>query len=227
MSSEVRKIPTTKGGRMAANMGNKMKLDKNTLKKLMKRITFKHKTAWIAVIALIIVSVVASIQSSLFVGTLIDDYIAPLLLQDSPIYDELFKAICQIAVVYIIGTISTYAYNRIMITISQGVLKEIRDEMFEKMQSLPIKYFDTKSHGDIMSCYVNDIDTLRQMIAQSIPQILSSAITVVGTFFSMLFLNPWLTLIVVAMVGLMLLLTGKIGGVAGKFFIAQQNDLAK
>ena len=114
-----------------------------------------------------------------------------------------------------------------MISISQGVLKEIRDEMFEKMQGLPIKYFDTKSHGDIMSCYVNDIDTLRQMIAQSIPQIVSSAITVVGVFFSMLFLNPWLTLIVVFMVALMLMLTGKIGGVAGKFFIAQQNDLGK
>lgn len=226
MSSEGRRMPPPKG-RMMAGMGGKVKLDKETFKKLMKRITLKHKAGWIAVLVLIIISVIASIQSSLFVGTLIDDYIAPLLLEDTPVFDGLFKAICQIAVIYVIGTVSTYAYNRVMITISQGVLKEIRDEMFEKMQGLPIKYFDTKSHGDIMSTYVNDIDTLRQMIAQSIPQIVSSVITVVGVFFSMLFLNAWLTLVVVLMVILMLFLTGKIGGVAGKFFIAQQNDLGK
>ena len=229
MSSEGRRIPPPKG-RMVSNAG--MKLDKNTLKKLMKRITNKHKAEWIAVIVLIVISVMASIQSSLFVGTLIDDYIAPLLtnkvsVSDTAAFSDLFKAICQIAVVYIIGTVATYAYNRVMISISQGVLKEIRDEMFEKMQELPIKYFDTKAHGDIMSCYVNDIDTLRQMIAQSIPQIVSSAITVVGVFFSMVFLNLTLTAIVVLMVFLMLFLTGKIGGLAGKFFIAQQNDLGK
>ncbi len=226
MSSEARKMPQQKG-RMMAGMAKGIKLDKTTFKKLMKRITSKHKIGWFAVIVLIIISVVASIQSSLFIGTLIDDYIAPLLLEDVPMFDGLFKAICQIAVIYVIGAISTYAYNRIMINISQGVLKEIRDEMFEKMQNLPIKYFDTKSHGDIMSCYVNDIDTLRQMIAQSIPQIVSSAITVVGVFFSMLFLNVSLTVIVLLMVFLMLTLTGKIGGVAGKFFIAQQNDLGR
>ena len=224
MSNEGRRMPPPKGRMM---MGAGMKLDKKTFAKLLKRITSKHKIGWVAVIVLIVVSVVASIQSSLFVGTLIDDYIAPLLLQDTPVYDGLFKAICQIAVIYIIGTVATYAYNRVMISISQGVLKEIRDEMFEKMQNLPIKYFDTKSHGDIMSCYVNDIDTLRQMIAQSIPQIVSSIITVVGVFFSMLFLNVTLTAIVILMVFLMLTLTGKIGGLAGKFFIAQQNDLGK
>lgn len=224
MSNEGRRMPPPKGRMM---MGSGMKLDKKTFAKLLKRITSKHKIAWIAVIILIVISVVASIQSSMFVGTLIDDYIAPLLLEDAPVYDGLFKAICQIAVIYVIGTVATYAYNRVMISISQGVLKEIRDEMFEKMQKLPIKYFDTKSHGDIMSCYVNDIDTLRQMIAQSIPQIVSSVITVVGVFFSMIFLNLTLTVIVVLMVFLMLTLTGKIGGIAGKFFIAQQNDLGK
>lgn len=227
MSNEGRKMPAGPRGNMAANMGRKAKLDKETLKKLMERITKKHKGTWIVVIVLIIISVAASIQSSLFIGTLIDDYIAPLLLEDVPIFDGLFKAICQIAVVYLIGAISTYAYNRVMINISQGVLKEVRDEMFEKMQNLPIKYFDTKAHGDIMSCYVNDIDTLRQMIAQSIPQIVSSIITVVGVFISMILLNPILTAIVVFMVFVMMLLTGKIGGVAGKFFIAQQNDLGK
>lgn len=227
MSSAGRGMPGSKGARMAANMKANVKLDKDTFRKLMKRITKKHKLGWIMVIILIIASVAASIQSSLFVGKLIDDHIAPLLLEDVPVFDNLFKAICQIAVVYVIGIISTYAYNRVMINISQSVLKEVRDEMFEKMQNLPIKYFDTKSHGDIMSCYVNDIDTLRQMIAQSIPQIVSSAITVVGTFISMIILNWILTVIVLAMVGLMLLLTGKIGGLAGKFFIAQQNDLGK
>lgn len=227
MSNEARRMPAGPRGRMTVGMGKNIKLDKETFKKLMKRITSKHKVGWIIVIALIIISVVASIQSSLFIGTLIDDYIAPLLLEDSPVFDGLFRAICQIAVIYLIGTISTYAYNRIMINISQGVLKEIRDEMFAKMQDLPIKYFDTKSHGDIMSCYVNDIDTLRQMISQSIPQIVSSVITVVGVFFSMLFLNLTLTATVILMVFLMLTITKRIGGVAGKFFIAQQNDLGK
>lgn len=226
MSNEGRRMPQGRG-RMAANMGRKVKLDKETFKKLLKRITNKHKVAWIVVIILILISVMATIQSSLFIGTLIDDYIAPLLLEDVPVYDELFKAICKIAVIYLIGTISTYAYNRVMINISQGVLKEIRDEMFEKMQNLPIRYFDTKSHGDIMSCYVNDIDTLRQMIAQSIPQILSSIVTVVGTFITMISLNLTLTATVVFMVCIMMFLTGKIGGIAGKFFIAQQNDLGK
>lgn len=227
MSRETRKMPTGPRGNMTAGMGRKLKLDKNTFKKLMKRITTKHKVGWIIVIALIIISVIATIQSSLFIGSLIDDYIAPLLLEDTPVYDGLWNAICRIAVVYIVGTISTYAYNRIMINISQGVLKEIRDEMFAKMQNLPIKYFDTNSHGDIMSCYVNDIDTLRQMISQSIPQIVSSVITVVGVFFSMLFLNWTLTAIVVFMVLIMLFITGRIGGVAGKYFIAQQNDLGE
>ena len=226
MSSEGRRMPQPKG-RMMPGMSKGVKLDKDTLKKLTKRITAKHKLGWGAVIVLIIVSVIASIQSSLFIGTLIDDYIAPLLLEDAPVFDNLFKAICQIAVIYVIGAVSTYAYNRIMINISQSVLKEIRNEMFEKMQNLPIKYFDTKSHGDIMSCYVNDIDTLRQMIAQSIPQIVSSIITIVGVFFSMLFLDISLTAIVILMVFLMLTLTGKIGGIAGKFFIAQQNDLGR
>ena len=226
MSSEGRRMPQGRG-RVAAHMGRKMKLDKETFKKLMKRITFKHKIAWIVVIVLIVVSVMATIQSSLFIGTLIDDYIAPLLLEDAPVFDELFKVICRIAIIYLIGTISTYAYNRVMISISQGVLKEIRDEMFEKMQNLPIRYFDTKSHGDIMSCYVNDIDTLRQMIAQSIPQILSSIITVVGTFVTMISLNLTLTATVVFMVCIMMFLTSRIGGIAGKFFIAQQNDLGK
>ena len=145
MNSEGKRMPPPKG-RMMAGMGGKVKIDKDTFKKLMNRITSKHKVGWVVVIILIIISVIASIQSSLFVGTLIDDYIAPLLLEDSPVFDGLFKAICQIAVIYVIGTVSTYAYNRIMINISQGVLKEIRNEMFEKMQNLPIKYFDTKSH---------------------------------------------------------------------------------
>lgn len=227
MSSETRRMPAGRGGRMAANLSRGVKLDKETFFKLMKRITSKHKVAWIAVIILIILSVGTTIVSSLFIGKLIDDYIAPLLLQDVPVYDGLLKAISVIAVVYLIGTIATYAYNRVMIHISQSVLKEVRDEMFEKMQNLPIKYFDTKSHGDIMSCYVNDIDTLRQMISDSIPQMVSSAITVVGVFFSMLFLSWQLTLIVLAMVCMMLLITSKIGGAAGKFFIEQQNDLGK
>lgn len=224
MSSEGRKMPAPRG-RMLAGAGRKIKLDKATFGKLMKRMIAKHKFGWFMVILTIVISVIATIQSSLFIGTLIDDYIEPLLLEANPVYDGLLQAISQVAVIYVIGTISTYAYNRIMINISQGVLKEIREEMFAKMQSLPISYFDTTSHGDIMSCYVNDIDTLRQMISQSIPQILSSVITVVGVFISMLRLNPWLTAIVVFLVFIMFLLTGKIGGVAGKYFIGQQNDL--
>lgn len=145
---------------------------------------------------------------------LIDDFIAPLLLEATPVFDGLLRFILLMAGICLIGVISGFTYNRIMVVISQGVLKKIRDEMFSHMQSLPIKYFDTHTHGDIMSHYTNDTDTLRQMISQSIPQMFSAVITIVSVFFAMLVTSVWLTLFVVAFVFLMLFVTRKSPGKA-------------
>ena len=146
---------------------------------------------------------------------------------ENPVFTNLLKVIMAMAVVYLVGTFANFAYNRKMIKISQGVLKKIRDEMFSKMQLLPIRYFDTHTHGDIMSHYTNDTDTLRQMISQSIPNIISSGITVVAVFVAMVYLNIYMTVLVIAVVVLMLFIVSKIGGNASGFFIKQQESIAK
>ena len=200
--------------------------------KLLKRVlgyVFKdYAVPYCFVFFFIIVSVLASVQGTMFTKNLIDDYITPFLLStDAPDFGPLAKAIGEVACFYAIGILSSYAYNRIMVNITQGVLRNIRNEMFEKMEKLPIKYFDTHPHGDIMSIYTNDTDTLRQMISQTIPQLVNSVITIVSILISMLILSPALTGVSMLMVVVMLLTTGKVAGLSGKFFKQQQENLGR
>ena len=195
-----------------------------TAKRLLSYV-FKYKGRLVVVLISILASALTGVASSLFLQTLIDDYIEPLLIEAVPNFAGLFKAIIFMAGIYIIGVVATLLYNRLMVTVAQGVLKDIRDEMFEHMQSLPIKYFDTHSHGDIMSRYTNDTDTLRQMISQSLPQMFSSLITIVSVFFAMLATNIWLTLLVVVFVSFMLFVTSKIAGKSAKYFVKQQQSI--
>ncbi len=204
-----------------------MKFNKNTLKRLIKFISEKYKKQLIFVIITIIISSVANVVGALFLKTLIDDYIEPLLLVENPVFTGLLQAIGVMGLIYMVGVISTYAYRRIMATVSQGVLKQIRDEMFSRMQNFPIKYFDTHTHGNIMSYYLNDTDTLSQMISQSLPQFISSAITIISVLVAMITINIPLTIFIIAFVFVMLQVTGKIAGKSGKFFASQQKTLGE
>lgn len=197
----------------------------NTIKRLMSYAALKYKVQFIIVLICIVASALVSVASSLFIQTLIDDYIVPLLLDNAPVFTGLLRAIITMGAIYLTGILATLFYSRIMAAISQGVLKAIRDEMFEHMQTLPIQYFDTHTHGDIMSHYTNDTDTLRQMISQSVPQMLSSLITIVMVFCSMLYLSIPLTFIVVIFMVVMLAVTKKIGGKSRSFFTKQQKSL--
>jgi len=184
-----------------------------------------YGVAYIAVILCIFVSVFASIQGTLFTRTLIDGYITPLLTQENPDFSGLLHAILRVACFYGLGIVAGLTQSIIMMYIAQGVMKRLRNTMFAHMQKLPIKYFDTHAHGDIMSLYTNDIDTLRQMVSQSIPQMVNSVITVVSVFTSMVLLNIPLTLLTLVMVGVMLFAAKKLTGLSGKNFIAQQKNL--
>ena len=199
--------------------------------KLFKRIMkYVFKYYWfhcIIVFIGIIVSALAGAQGTMFTKSLIDDYIIPLTKAADPDFSGLLTKILQVAAFYGAGILGTFLYSRLMIYVTQGTLQKLRVEMFTKMESLPIKYFDTHAHGDIMSIYTNDIDTLRQMISQSMPQILNSVITVVSVFFSMLYLNVPLTGLTLVMVFIVLIISKKIAGQSGKFFGAQQKDLGK
>ena len=199
-------------------------LDKKTLKRLLSYMK-PYRFQLILVFICIAISAFASVMSSLFLQRLIDDYIAPLLLEAAPVFTGLFFALCQMAVIYIIGAFATLFYNRIMAVVSQGTLKTIRDDMFAHMQTLPLKYFDTHTHGDVMSHYTNDTDTLRQMISQSIPQTISSLFSVVAVFFSMLSLSVWLTIFVVVFLLLMFKVIGKVTAKSGRYFVRQQQSL--
>ncbi len=179
----------------------------------------------IIVVICIFVGVFANIQGTLFTQTLIDEYIMPLLGTDNPDFSGLTQAIFRVACFYAVGVVSSYLYNRIMINVSQGTMRGIRTDMFNKMESLPIKYFDTHPHGDIMSRYTNDIDTLRQMISQSMPQCFNSAITIVSVLISMIILSVPLTITTLIMVSLMLLVTKKATGLSGRYFVAQQKAI--
>ena len=195
------------------------------LKRLMGML-MKHYGAAVIIVAIcIIINVLANVQGTMFMQRLIDDYITPLLKSETKNYTPLLHAIGRVACFYGIGIIASYSYNRIMVNVTQGMLKTFRDEMFTKMEQLPIKYFDTHAHGDIMSMYTNDTDTLRQMISQSMPQLFNSAITIISTTVCMFMLNIPLTALTFFMVGIMLVLTRKIGGLSAKHFIAQQKDI--
>ena len=195
------------------------------LARLMHYVFRDYKFHCIAVFLLIFAGVIANVQGTMFTKNLIDDYITPFLLSDSPNFAPLAKAISRVAAFYAIGVISTYVYNRIMVAVTQGTLRNLRNDLFAHMEKLPIRYFDTHSHGDIMSVYTNDIDTLRQMISQSIPQIINSTFTIVSVLVSMLILNIPLTLVTLVMVSLMLICTKKAAGQSGKYFLDQQKNL--
>ena len=186
-----------------------------------------YKIHCISVLVLILIGVLANVQGTMFTKNLIDDYITPFLLTDQPDFSPLAGAIGRVAIFYGLGVISTYAYNRIMVSVTQGTLRNLRNDLFSHMELLPIRYFDTHAHGDIMSVYTNDIDTLRQMISQSIPQIINSSFTIVSVFVSMLILNVPLTLVTLVMVSLMLICTKKAAGLSGKYFLEQQRNLGK
>ena len=195
--------------------------------RLMGFIFKKYLPACIIVVICIFVSVLANVQGTMFTKNLIDDYIVPLLKTGSPDYGPLLAAMGRVAIFYGIGVISTFAYSKIMIYVSQGTIKNLRVEPFSHMQDLPIRYFDSHAHGDIMSIYTNDIDTLRQLISQSLPQILNSAITVVSVFVSMVILNIPLTILTIVMVIVTTVVTKKFAGFSSRYFLAQQRDLGK
>ena len=207
-----------RGGRGSRNPGK-------TLRRLLAYIWKDYKLHCVVVAVSIAVSSLTGVMGNLFLRSLIDDYILPFLGASNPDFTPLLHALLVMACIYYAGTAATFLYARLMIVITQGTLKEIRDEMFTHMERLPIKYFDTHAHGDIMSCYTNDTDTLRQMISQSIPQMLSSSITIVSTFVSMLVLSVPLTVLIIVMVAVMVRAVRFIGGRSGMYFIRQQKSL--
>ncbi|MEQ2472486.1 ABC transporter ATP-binding protein [Laedolimicola intestinihominis] len=221
------KRPGGPGGPRGMRKGPKAKNPMKTLKRIFAIIVKGYPIQCVLVIIGIVVGVLANVYGSLFLQSLIDDYITPLVGSSAPDFTPLLKALATMAVIYLVGVVSNYLYNRLMIYISEGSLKKVRDGLFDHMETLAIPYFDTHTHGDLMSIYTNDTDTLRQMISQSIPQLLSSAITIVSVFASMVYLSPILTLMIVAMVFVMTNVIKKIGGQSGRYFMAQQQDLGK
>lgn len=210
-------------------MNKKPKVSKEniqTAKRLLKYVTGTYKIRFVIVFICILLSSVASISVSMSLKFLIDDFITPLIGQQSPDFANLYRALAVLGCIFLVGVISTFTYTRLMVYIGQGVLKKVRDDMFEHMQTLPIRYFDQNTNGSIMSLYTNDTDTLRQMISQSIPQALMSFFTIIVTFISMVILSPLLTILAVVMIGVMMLVTKKIGGNSGKYFVRQQKSLA-
>ena len=209
--------------------GGKPKVTKSTVKtakRLLGYVTSTYKIQFVLVLICILVSSLASISVSLSLKYLLDDFIIPLIGQKEPNFAELYRAITVLAIIFGCGVIATFSYTRLMVVIGQGVLKQVRDEMFEHMQTLPIRYFDQNTNGSIMSLYTNDTDTLRQMINQSIPQVLMSGLMIIVTFIAMIVLSPILTLLAVVVIFLMIIVARVIGGNSGKYFIRQQLDLA-
>ena len=221
------KRPGGPGGPRGMRKGPKAKNPMKTLKRIFAIIVKGYPIQCVLVIIGIVVGVLANVYGSLFLQSLIDDYITPLVGSSAPDFTPLLKALATMAAIYLVGVVSNYLYNRLMIYISEGSLKKVRDGLFDHMETLAIPYFDTHTHGDLMSIYTNDTDTLRQMISQSIPQLLSSAITIVSVFASMVYLSPILTLMIIAMVFVMTNVIKKIGGQSGRYFMAQQQDLGK
>lgn len=227
--AEERKPKVNQGPGPRGPRGPRPKLEHpGRLLKRMLGYTFKdYAVQWIVVVICIVTTVFSSLQGTLFMRTLIDEYIVPLMGHQNPDFGPLAGAIGRVACFYGLGVIASFMQSRIMIFVTQGTMMKLRNDMFEKMEKLPIKYFDTHAHGDIMSMYTNDIDTMRQMISQSIPQFLNSAITIVSVLVSMFVLDVPLTLITLLMVGVMLVAVKKIGSQSSRFFMAQQRDLGK
>ena len=205
----------------------KQNISMQTLKRLFGYITRDYKKQFAIVVICIILSAVASVSGALFLQKLIDNYITPLLSVENPVFTPLLKAICTLIAIYLVGIVSTYIYNRTMTVIAQGTEKNIRDEMFSKMQTFPIKYFDTNTHGDIMSHYTNDADTLNEMISRSMPQLISSSVSIIAVFCSMLYVSWQLTIFVVAFVAIMLVVSKNIAEKSGKYFVEQQKSIGK
>ena len=200
------------GGRRGMMGGKRSKNPKKTLGRLMKYIQKGYGVQFVVVLICILLSAVANVAGSMFLKSLIDDYISPLLLQASPVFTGLLHALMSMAVIYLIGIATTFIYNWLMVGISQGVLKKVRDQMFAHMQKLPIRYFDTHTHGDLMSHFTNDTDTLQQMLSQSVPQMFSSAMTIISVFIG---------------VCVMLKVVKKLGGQSAKYFLEQQKSLGR
>lgn len=216
--------PRHPGGEAFAG-GKKAKNPLKTIQRILSYIRGMNRFRFIAVLVCIFISAIVSVIGSMFLQTLIDDYITPLLGDPNPVFTGLLKAIGIMGLIYLAGILSAFLQNWFMATVSQGVLKDIRDDMFTHMQTLPIRYFDTHTHGDTMSRYTNDTDTMRQLISQSVPQLFSSLITIVSVFVAMITTSVPLTLLVLAFVALMMVLTRFIGSRSGKYFKRQQKSL--
>jgi ATP-binding cassette subfamily B multidrug efflux pump len=215
------------GPRRGFTGGKKAKDAKGTMKRLLGYIARGNQLRLAVVFILLLVSTVASVASSLFLKSLIDDYIAPLIGQAAPDFAPLFGALTVMACIYLAGMLASYLQTRLMIPVAQGTLKTIRDDMFAHMQTLPIKFFDTHTHGNVMSYYTNDTDTLRQMIGQSLPNAVSSLISITAVFIAMLSTSVWLTLLMFVFLGLMMVVVKKVGGGSAKYFVKQQQSLGR
>ena len=215
------------GPRRGFTGGKKAKDAKGTMKRLLGYIARGNQLRLAVVFILLLVSTVASVASSLFLKSLIDDYIAPLIGQAAPNFAPLFGALTVMDCIYLAGMLASYLQTRLMIPVAQGTLKTIRDDMFAHMQTLPIKYFDTHTHGNVMSYYTNDTDTLRQMIGQSLPNAVSSLISITAVFIAMLSTSVWLTLLMFVFLGLMMVVVKKVGGGSAKYFVKQQQSLGR
>ena len=212
-------------GRQPRGMKAQVKNPGELFLRLMKYVLKDYKFHCISVVVLIVVSVLCNVQGTMFTKNLIDEYITPFLLSDNPNFTPLAHAIARVAAFYALGVLATFGYNRLMVNVTQGTLRNLRNDLFSHMEKLPIKYFDTHAHGDIMSVYTNDIDTLRQMISQSMPQLLNSGITIISVFVSMLILSIPLTVVTMIMVGIMVFCSKKSAGQSGAYFAKQQKDL--
>lgn len=212
-------------GRQPRGMKSQVKNPGELFLRLMKYVLKDYKFHCISVVVLIVVSVLCNVQGTMFMKNLIDEYITPFLLSDNPNFTPLAHAIAKVAAFYALGVLATFGYNRLMVNVTQGTLRNLRNDLFSHMEKLPIKYFDTHAHGDIMSVYTNDIDTLRQMISQSMAQLLNSGITIVSVFISMLILSIPLTIVTMVMVGIMVFCSKKSAGQSGAYFAKQQKDL--
>ena len=212
-------------GRQPRGMKAQVKNPGELFLRLMKYVLKDYKFHCISVVVLIVVSVLCNVQGTMFMKNLIDEYITPFLLSDNPNFTPLAHAIARVAAFYALGVLATFGYNRLMVNVTQGTLRNLRNDLFSHMEKLPVKYFDTHAHGDIMSIYTNDIDTLRQMISQSMPQLLNSGITIISVFVSMLILSIPLTVVTMIMVGIMVFCSKKSAGQSGAYFAKQQKDL--
>lgn len=212
-------------GRQPRGMKAQVKNPGELFLRLMKYVLKDYKFHCISVVVLIVVSVLCNVQGTMFMKNLIDEYITPFLLSDNPNFTPLAHAIARVAEFYALGVLATFGYNRLMVNVTQGTLRNLRNDLFSHMEKLPVKYFDTHAHGDIMSVYTNDIDTLRQMISQSMPQLLNSGITIVSVFISMLILSIPLTIVTMIMVGIMVFCSKKSAEQSGAYFAKQQKDL--